>query len=46
MRKKVLLGLLILLTILTSMSLTSCEFTAHQHSFQDYYPEGVWDEFE
>jgi len=41
MRKKIILVLVILLTILGSLSLTSCT-----QEPMDYFPTGIWDEFE
>lgn len=43
MRKKMIVLLLILLTILGSMTLTSC---STQQEPVNYFPEGNWDEFE
>jgi hypothetical protein len=41
MKKKIILALVILLTILSNLALTSCT----QDLFT-YFPEGIWDEYE
>ena len=43
MREKIVILALILLTILSSLSLTSC---TSSYSGDVYFPEGIWDEFE